>query len=139
MKLSVLSALARGDIDPWEEAGRLAAMPRANATSELISRLDLTSAKYLNPSDAEKIAMRLVRLLPRGDDGSAIASTGATRIVAQQKNHWLVWLGFGIAISLLSQQHQATTTDAVGPAAKSSATSQMNAARVNDTSSAPHE
>jgi hypothetical protein len=31
MRLSVLSALARMDVDPWEEATRLAAMPKAIA------------------------------------------------------------------------------------------------------------
>src|ERR1700731_341397 len=33
MQLSVLSALARMDVDPWEEATRLAAMPKAMGMS----------------------------------------------------------------------------------------------------------
>ena len=33
MQLSVLSALARMDVDPWEEATRLAAMPKAIAVT----------------------------------------------------------------------------------------------------------
>lgn len=37
MLLSVLSALARLDIDPWEEAARLAALPGEAATRRLSS------------------------------------------------------------------------------------------------------
>ena len=35
MPLSVVSALARLDVDPWEEAARLAAMPGEAATQRL--------------------------------------------------------------------------------------------------------
>jgi hypothetical protein len=45
MQLSVLSALARMDVDPWEEATRLAAMPTATAERTLVSTLDGSSAK----------------------------------------------------------------------------------------------
>ena len=36
MQLSVLSALARSNVDPWEEAIRLAAMPKAIAERTLL-------------------------------------------------------------------------------------------------------
>jgi hypothetical protein len=45
MQLTVLSALARMDVDPWEEATRLAAMPTAIAERTLVSTLDRGSAK----------------------------------------------------------------------------------------------
>jgi len=35
MPLSVLSALARLDIDPWQEADKLARLPRGNCNSEI--------------------------------------------------------------------------------------------------------
>src|SRR3984885_3698889 len=65
MQLSVLSALARLDVDPWEEAAALARLPRAAATSKLAS---LIAALPTGPSarpDPATIAVRLIPLLPR--------------------------------------------------------------------------
>ena len=56
MRLSVLSALARMDVDPWEEATKLAAMPKAIAQSTLISTLELLSGRSWKPSEAELVA-----------------------------------------------------------------------------------
>jgi hypothetical protein len=122
MRLSVLSALARMDVDPWEEASRLAAMPKAIAERALGSTLDQVLGKSWNPSETEAIAARLVQLLPRRGEG--VAPTQTARVNTQQ-TYWLVWLGFALAISLLSPRHQATTTDAEGSTSKSSATSQV--------------
>jgi len=62
--LSVLSALARLDIDPWQEAGRLAQLPGDAATRRLAS---LIAALPAGPSlhlDPATIAARLITLLP---------------------------------------------------------------------------
>ena len=48
MQLSVLSALARMDVDPWEEATHLAAMPTAIAERTLVSTLDRVLGKNSN-------------------------------------------------------------------------------------------
>src|SRR6202023_3568896 len=77
MRLSVLSALARMDVDPWEEATRLAAMPKAIAERTLASTLGLASGRRGDPAEAESIAARLVRLLPRPQKGIATAATEA--------------------------------------------------------------
>jgi hypothetical protein len=50
MQLSILSALARMDVDPWEEATRLAAMPEAIAERTLVSTLDQVINKSWSPS-----------------------------------------------------------------------------------------
>jgi hypothetical protein len=64
MLLSVLSALARLDIDPWHEAASLAKMSTEAATERmrlLIAALpEETSAR----SNADEIAARLIALLP---------------------------------------------------------------------------
>lgn len=73
MRLSVLSALARMDVDPWEQATCLASMPKAAAEKTLISTLDLISGKSWERPEAEAIAARLVRLLPEGS-GAEITS-----------------------------------------------------------------
>ena len=112
MQLSVLSALVRMNVDPWEEATRLAAMPKAIAERTLVSTLDLVPGRSWNPSEAEVIAARLVQLLPQPSGGATIAPTKTAGVGAQQINYWLMWLGFAIAMSLLSPSHHATTTDA---------------------------
>ena len=67
MPLSVLSALARLDIDPWHEAAELARLPRETATqrvASLIAALPDGSWVHLDPGT---ISARLVALLPRRD------------------------------------------------------------------------
>jgi hypothetical protein len=75
MRLSVLSALARMDVDPWEEATRLVAMPKAIAERTLVSTLDQVLGKCWNRSETEVIAARLVQLLPHRGEGGTIAPT----------------------------------------------------------------
>lgn len=112
MQLSVLSALARMNIDPWEEATRLAAMPEAIAESTLVSTLELIPNRCWERSETEVIAARLVRLLPQRSDGATIATTEIAAARAQRTNYWLVWMGIAIAISILSPHYHATTTGA---------------------------
>ena len=76
MRLSVLSALARMDVDPWEEATRLAAMPKAIAERTLVSTLDQVLGKSCHRSETEVIAARLVQLLPQRGEGAIVASNG---------------------------------------------------------------
>jgi hypothetical protein len=118
MQLSVLSALARMDVDPWEEATRLAAMPKAIAERALVSILDRVLGTHRNPSETEVIATRLVQLLPQPGEGVTMAPSQTARVGAQQ-TYWLLWLGFALAISLLSPRHQVTMTDAGGSTSKS--------------------
>ena len=70
MALSVLSVLARFDLDPWREASRLADLSRTKSTealAELISR----SASRSSAAEAVPIAARLVALLPQHADLAA--------------------------------------------------------------------
>src|ERR1700730_4371094 len=129
MQLSVLSALARMDVDPWEEATRLAAMPKAIAERALVSTLDRVLGKNRNPSETEVIATRLVQLLPQPGEGVTM-SPSQTAGIGTQQTYWLVWLGFALAISLLSPRHQATTTDVGSSTSKSSATTQLESDNV---------
>jgi hypothetical protein len=80
--LSVLSALARLDVDPWQEATSLARMPRDAAAarlSELITALPYAPASAI-PSGIS--AVDLVALLPKlkaldvRSSDSAFAATG---------------------------------------------------------------
>jgi hypothetical protein len=47
--LSVLSVLARANVDPWKEAARLSALPKTIAEKALASMLNGVSEKDWNP------------------------------------------------------------------------------------------
>jgi hypothetical protein len=111
MRLSVISALARTNVDPWEEATRLAAMPKAIAEKALLSILDLVSGRSWKSPEAAAIAARLVRLLPQ-DEAATLAATKSANVAAQRKNYWWVWLGFALALSFMTPHNQATTANA---------------------------
>ena|ERR1700733_8557419 len=65
MQLSVLSALARLDVDPWEEAAALGRLPRGAATSKLAALIAALPAGPSARPDPRTIASRLIPLLPR--------------------------------------------------------------------------
>jgi hypothetical protein len=105
--LSVLSMLARLDIDPWDEAAKLARLPRTAAAKRLSDFITATlgaSSPYLN---AAKVSERLTDLLP-----ATVSSGGRTRQGAAAgvfKEAWpvtwlvVVALVFAIVLMLLSQ------------------------------------
>ena len=64
MTLSVLSTLARLDVDPWQEAGRLAKLPRLTAVNWLAGTIARMPSSLWSLADATVIAGRLVSLLP---------------------------------------------------------------------------
>jgi hypothetical protein len=65
MPLSVLSALARLDIDPWQEAAELARLPRETATQRLASSIAALPHGPTAHLEHGTIAARLIALLPR--------------------------------------------------------------------------
>jgi len=130
MRVSVLSALARMDVDPWEEAGRLATMPRATAARLLASMLD---AVFDKAPGAGAIAGRLVRLLPSGADAAAQAGADEARPGSQPaktavkwKSFWWIWVGFAVAITIMSPRQPTT------PVASDLSASQSSATTVHD-------
>jgi hypothetical protein len=74
MLLSVLSALARLDVDPWREAAELARMPKTAANrrvTSLIAELEFASTAPVEP---ETVALRLIELLPCGAHSLSVPS-----------------------------------------------------------------
>jgi hypothetical protein len=144
-QLSVLSALARQDVDPWQEATRLAAMPKDIAERTLVPLLDMVSGGNWNQSEAEVVAARLVRLLPQLEKAETLTATeiAISQIRAQRLKYWLVWLGVAIAIAILSPHYQAKTTDAGDSVPNPSATIPLRSGAPNSPPSGtldqPHE
>ena len=64
MPVSIFSALARLDIDPWREAKRLSELPKDRAIQALRSSIDGLADLQWAKIDAAGIAARLIRLLP---------------------------------------------------------------------------
>jgi hypothetical protein len=64
MPLNVVSGLTRLGLDPWEEAGRLAALPKAVAAEKLAPIIARLPVDRPAPSDNLAISRLLVELLP---------------------------------------------------------------------------
>jgi hypothetical protein len=76
---SVLSALARQNLDPWEEAATLAQLSRESAIVRLTSTISLITVGPSARSVPAGTAARLVALLPQ-TDRFAIAPPTSPRI-----------------------------------------------------------
>jgi len=74
MLLSVLSALARLDRDPWREAAELARMPREAAKQRLTSLMEALPDCPTTRPEPWAISTRLIALLPRGARSSIASS-----------------------------------------------------------------
>jgi hypothetical protein len=100
MRLSILSALARLDLDPWQEAAVLAALPKETASlrlSELLRRLPGAPASAINgdPSWAGALG-----LLPAA---SPPAPTASVAIVARSiRPKWLLIVELAFFASMLA-------------------------------------
>jgi hypothetical protein len=64
MLVSVLSGLARLDVDPWQEAAKLAQLPGETATQRLASLIGALRDRDSSSLDPPTIATRLIALLP---------------------------------------------------------------------------
>jgi hypothetical protein len=80
LPLSVVSALARMDLDPWEEAGKLAGLPKDTATLRLAELLLAIPEASLRNGDRTAIANRLIALLRRGSSPQVKPRTPSPKI-----------------------------------------------------------
>lgn len=122
MPLSVISALARLGMDPWQEARRLAGLSRAAATERLAGSIAALPASVWPLSAATPIAARLVALLP---SQTAIPAAVAFRV----KLHW-TWLLVAAMALLLLMAYAAKSGTAPDPAHPAPAVAPPNPSRV---------
>jgi hypothetical protein len=95
LPLTVLTALSRLGVDPWQEAARLSDLPREMAARAFAVTIAKLPEGDWKASDAETIAARLVDWLP-SRSASPIPSTAAGRARSNMKNsRFAVWLGWG--------------------------------------------
>jgi hypothetical protein len=62
--VTVLSALARQNADPWQQAADLNGLPRDTAVQKLTSIISALPSHRSMPEDPTPIAVRLIGLLP---------------------------------------------------------------------------
>lgn len=105
MPLDIISALTRLGIDPWEEAARLAALPKALAAESLALMIAQLSIARPLASDNLTVSNRLVELLPVN---RRAASSNRDRMAAKDKRHFralmlflCIALGAAVATAIL--------------------------------------
>jgi len=90
MPLSVVSVLARMDVDPWVEAASLADLPVETAVRKLASWLDALSDPALKATSPDTRAVRLIALLPRRAARNSPPSLDRTGAVAATRPQTLI-------------------------------------------------
>jgi hypothetical protein len=102
--LSMISALAQLDLDPWEEAGRLASLAKQEAV-ERLTALILRLPDLRRPSsEARQIAVDLIDVLPTHNGGAKPSEEEAPRrkppTIVPGKAFWLICLALAAAAFL---------------------------------------
>lgn len=99
MPLTVLSALSRLSVDPWEEAAELSELPKETAAQRLASLIArLPGGRWAQ--DAKAIADRLIELLPRRSRSTVQASEKA-RGLQRMSNSPFVFVCAAVALAAL--------------------------------------
>ena len=123
MLLSVISAFARLDLDPWQEAANLAQLPKATAARRLASLIAKLPGVPLAQLDIAAAAARLIACLPRLASSPVVATktllgTGISVRAIRANPFPYVWVvlgvfmlgGLSIAASQLSAGHTASNS-----------------------------
>ncbi len=97
--LSVVSALARLDVDPWNEAASLARMPREQAKQQLSSLIASLPKGVTTNLSPEMLASRLIALLPQAGNVNAAAPATLRQIAPIPRSR--LFVGLSVLVLLL--------------------------------------
>ena len=111
MLVSVLSGLARSDVDPWQEAAKLAQLPGETATRELAALIGALPDRAESYSDPRTIATRLIALLPHplgAKGGPQQGPPHSAWAVMNSRPWWIyvVFMCFVLGTQFLIASHQ---------------------------------
>ena len=98
IEFTVISALARLGIDPWEEAARLASLPKTMASEALVVRIRELPKGNWKLSDCAEMASRLVELLPCLEPPGAWHEHAHDSMPFVRSAMWLGWVILGISV-----------------------------------------
>lgn len=110
MVLTVVSALARLGLDPWNEAGRLAGLPRIAATQALARMIAKLPVGDWQSSDLSDIAGRLTGLLPTAGTAASSPvgpSLRPSQAVASRAAVWALVLLLLVGATFVLARHAA--------------------------------
>jgi hypothetical protein len=102
MPLRVISALTRLGVDPWDEAARLAALPKAlaaEALAPMIARLCIGPSPPR--SDDVAVARRLAGLLPMHKHAASPAREPTAASVTKSVHAIMLLVCLGLAVAIL--------------------------------------
>ena len=122
MMLSVLSTLARRDLDPWKEAADLAALP-VDAAARRLGSLIAGLPGIAGRLEAGEAAKRLILLLPKPASSAApLAATIVDDALGKTKGSLVIWMIFmslmmGAQVLTASRQSPAQTKQATASTA----------------------
>lgn len=94
MLLSVLSALARSDVDPWAEAAKFSRMSAEAATEKMTSLIAALPDRPPGQPDPRTIAARLIALLPRRENSNASPEHPALKSGVATRSQTLLFVMF---------------------------------------------
>jgi hypothetical protein len=119
MEVSVLSGLARSDLDPWLEAAKLAELPGKTAVERLASLIETLPGRVWAQPEARAVATRLIALLPHPHADNASSSQASHSLGAMMNSRpWWVYVMLmsfvlGSQFIIASRQLPTTTDRAV--------------------------
>ena len=119
--LSVLSALARLDVDPWQEAASLARMTTDAAAARLTALIAALPDAPTKDVPAMTIAANLVTLLPKAASFTVGSSDGVFAAVGPQQAQIRFALGALAILAMIALALSASLSSAPGNGAKPSA------------------
>ena len=91
MPVSVLSALTRQNIDPWQLAARLSQLPKAQAVKTLAPIVQESDSGRWSPSEADETAVHLIGLLPTQNNCGSVPPS-----MENVKGYLMIWVLHGI-------------------------------------------
>ena len=109
--LSMISALAQLDLDPWEEAGRLSSLAKQEAVERLTALILRLPGLRRPSSEARQIAVGLIDVLPTHNGAAKPAEEELRRrklpTVAPGKGFWVICLALAAAAFLVMLTYRA--------------------------------
>jgi hypothetical protein len=92
MPLSMISALTRLGLDPWDEAGRLSSLRKQEAVTQLARLIVRLPGSVWSALEATSLAADLIDLLPRRDGPTEPRPAGRSALKTDQIKSWMIGL-----------------------------------------------
>jgi len=111
MPLSVVSALTRLGLDPWEEAGRLSSLSHREAVEQLTRLIAELPGSSRTSGETREIAGGLINLLPKHDASPIsapqvqIRSRFRTPALPQPSTFWVIFFVLAAAVLISALAH----------------------------------